>query len=115
MENVKGFTKEYTKEDFDKAKLTKDGIHNIIEDILKHQTKYWTEEDRELINASMKNIFKLPVHVAVQQAKKWALLEARASTVKIETENERKAWFDKAIEMTELNIDIDLVNKNKEL
>ncbi len=69
-----------------------------IEQRLEETTKHWTPEDFTLISEAMKNISSRPIWNAIYQAKKWALIEARASVVKIETEEERKAWFDEEIE-----------------
>ena len=76
-------------------------LNEVIEGKIKEYQKFWTEEDKELINGAMKNIFDLPVEQTVHQAKKWALLTARASVVKIESEAERKEWFDNEISQLE--------------
>ena len=85
--------------------LSPDELHEMIEEICKEQTKYWTDDDRAQINASMKNIATLPIWKAIYQAKKWAFLTARASVVKIESEEERNTWFDQAIEFEEILIE----------
>jgi len=92
---VKGHKKEYTDEEISTA--TPEELHLIIEDIGAEQTKHWTDKDRELINGAMKNISDLPIWSAIYQARKWALLEARATTVKMESEAERKEYFDREI------------------
>jgi len=84
-----------------RKKLTPDEVHELVEAEVKKYTKYWTKEDFTLQLEAMKNISDRPIWSAIYQAKKWALIEARASVVKIETEEERKAWFDKEIEMIE--------------
>jgi hypothetical protein len=92
---MKGLTKKYTKEDISTA--TSEELHLIIEDIGAEQTKNWTDKDRELINGAMKNISDLSIWDAIYQARKWALLEARATTVKMESEEERQEYFDREI------------------
>jgi len=92
---IKGFTRVYTDEDF--KGLGPDEMGVIIDDIIKEDTKNWTAKDKRLIDESMKNIADRPIWDAIYQARKWAFLEARASTVMMETEEERKEWFDKHI------------------
>jgi len=92
---MKGLTKEYTKEEISNA--TPEELHLIIEDIGAEQTKNWTGEDTKLITEAMKNISDLPIWTAIYQARKWALLEARATTVNMENKEERRAYFDREI------------------
>jgi len=107
---VKGLTGEYTIEDFENC--PPDKLDTMIEDIAAEHTKNWSDEDRRLIGESMKDIFTLPIGEAVNQARKWALLEARASTVKMETQQERKEYFDK--EINNIDYAINLINNNNE-
>ena len=85
----------------------------LIEQRLKEMTRHWTPEDFTLQAEAMKNISSRPIWNAIFQAKKWALIEARASAVKIETEEERKAWFDEEIEG--MNGLIEQTNKKKNI
>jgi len=89
--------------------LTPDEIFEFIEGKVQEYMKYWTKEDLELQLDAMKNISERPIWNAIYQAKRWALIESRASTVKIEGEEERKAWFDKEIE----NIDTLIEQTNR--
>jgi len=73
-------------------------IHEMVEAACREYTKHWTPEDFALQLEAMKNISERPIWNAIYQAKKWALIESRASVVKIESEEERKAWFDREIE-----------------
>jgi len=107
---VKGLSGEYTIEDFENCSLDK--LDAMIEDIAADQTKNWSDEDRRLIGESMKDIFSLPVEKAVYQARKWALLEARASTVKMNTQKERKEYFDR--EINHLDYTSNLIPNNNE-
>ena len=102
---MKGLKKEYTAEDIKNS--NPETLHLIIEDICAEQTKHWTDEDRLLINLAMKNISDLPKWDAIYQAKKWAFLEARATTVKMVSEEERKQYFDREIESLD-----NLINQN---
>jgi hypothetical protein len=75
-----------------------DEMHKLVEERAKHETRHWTQEDFDEFNAAMKNIADRPIWNAIYQARKWALIQARASVVKLETEEERKEWFDRMIE-----------------
>lgn len=89
-----------------------DEIDKMINERIEEKTKFWTQEDHDLINEAMKGIFDLPIGQAVMQAQKWAYLMARASVVKMETEEERKKWFDE--EISTLDYSINTVYKNNE-
>jgi len=84
-----------------KNNLTPDEVHELVEAEVKKQTRYWTPEDFTLQLEAMKNISDRPIWNAIYQARKWALIEARASVVKMDSEEERKNWFDREIEVEE--------------
>jgi len=86
----------------------------LVNERLKKVTQFWTPEDFELQAEAMKGISSLPIWEAVYQARKWAFLEARASTVKFETEEERKAWFDGEIDAMDNLIKRQREYKNKD-
>lgn len=78
--------------------MNKEELYNLVEERVKYETRHWTQEDFDEFNASMKNIADRPIWNAIYQARKWALIQARASVVKLETEEERREWFDRMIE-----------------
>ena len=88
-----------------------DEIQNLIEERVKYETRHWTQDDFNEFNAAMKNIADRPIWNAIYQARKWAFIQARASVVKLDTEEERKEWFDKIIESE--NNSIDLTNEKQ--
>lgn len=77
--------------------MTQDELDGLIKERIAEMTKHWTTEDHDLINAAMKGIYQRQTTDAVYHARRWAFLEARASTVKMETEEERRKWFDEQI------------------
>lgn len=85
--------------------LTQSELFELIELKVKEQTKNWTTEDNNLLLEAMKNISERPIWNAIYQAKKWALIESRASVVNINNEKDRREWFDREIEMVETLIE----------
>jgi len=91
--------------------MSKEELYNLVEERVKHETRHWTQDDFDELNLAMKNIADRPIWNAIYQARKWAFIQARASVVKLETEEERREWFDRMIE-NENNF-IEQTNKKK--
>ena len=89
-----------------------DEMHKPVEERVKYETRHWTQGGFDEFNAAMKNIADRPIWNAIYQARKWALIQARASVVKLETEEGRREWFDRMIERE--NHSIELTNRKNE-